>query len=60
MDYIKSEDREKVTEVKLLRKNTAVIFCKTWEDCKIIVDSRKNVNFENEKVSFSLFSEEKP
>ena len=60
MDFIKIEDKEKVTEVKLLRKNTAVIYCKTWEDCKAIVDNRKNVNFENEKISFSLFSDEKP
>ena len=60
MQFIRAGDKEKVTEVKLIRSNTAVIYCKTWEDCKSLVDNLKNSKFENENVYFSLFSEENP
>ena len=58
--YVKPEDRESLVEIKLVRKNTAVICCKSWEDCKRIIDKCKDIKFENEKVYFSLFSDEKP
>ena len=60
MEFIKTDDKEKVIEAKLLRNNTAVIYCKTWEDCKKMVEGLKTPKFENENVFFSLFSEEKP
>ena len=58
--YVKPEDRESLVEIKLVRKNTAVIYCKSWEDCKRIIDKCKDTKFENEKIYFSLFSDEKP
>ena len=59
-EYGKTGDRSSILELKLLRKNMAVIYCKTWEDCKRIISHAKNTKFENEKVFFSMFSEENP
>ena len=59
-EYVKTEDRSSIVGVKLLRKNMAVIYCKTWEDCNRIISHARNTKFENEKVFFSMFSEENP
>ena len=58
--YLKAEDRTSISEIKLLKKNLVVIYFNTWEDCKRIVSKVKDTKFENEKVFFSMFSEEKP
>ena len=58
--FLMAEDRTSITEIKLLRKNLAVIYCNTCEDCKRIISKVKDTKFENEKVFFSMFSEEKP
>ena len=60
MQLLKTEDKEKVIEVKLLRTNTAVIYCRAWDDCKKMVEHLKTTKFENENVYYSLFSEAKP
>ena len=58
--YLNQEDRDSLSEMKLLRKNTAVIYCKSWEDCNRIVNRYRDTKFENEKVYFLIFSSEKP
>ena len=58
--HVKEEDRASILEIKLLKRNTAVIYCKSWDDCKRIVNGIKEAKFENEKVYYSLFAEEKP
>ena len=60
MAHISTEDRASVAEIKLVKKNMAVIYCNSWEECKRILDKIKDTKFENEKVYFSLFSEDKP
>ena len=60
MVHISVEDRASVAEIKLVKKNMAVIYCNSWEECKNIFDKIKDTKFENEKVYFSLFSEDKP
>ena len=60
MEHINLADRDSVTDVKLNRTNTAVIYCRTWEDCSRIVSSKKDERFQNEKVFLSLFSDKKP
>ena len=51
-EYMKEEDKTSITEIKLVKKNTAVIYCKSWEDCKRIVEKMRDSKFENEKVIF--------
>ena len=60
MEFLGNEDKDSVTDCKLLKKSTAVIYCRTWEECKKIVVRLKDTKFQNEKVHFSMFSEVKP
>ena len=60
MEFIKPEDKAFIEEIKLKKKNTAIVFCKSWEDCSRIVMSRKGTKFQEEKVYLSMFYEKKP
>ena len=60
LKHINEEDKDCVTEIKLKKKNMAIIYCRTWDDCNRIVRSKKEAKFQDEKVFLSLFSENKP
>ena len=60
LEHVNLEDRDSVIDVKLNRTNTAVIYCRTWEDCNKIVSSKKDAKFQNEKVFLSMFTDKKP
>ena len=60
MEYVNPEDRESITDLKLQRTNTAIIYCRTWAECKKIVEGKKDAKFQNEKVFLSMFTEKNP
>ena len=55
--HIKDEENTHVTDIKLIKKNMAVIYCNSLEACKRVIESFKDSKFENEKVYFSMFSD---
>jgi hypothetical protein len=58
--FVNPGDKASIVEIKLVKPNLAVIFCKSWGDCSRIVDSKKDSKLNDEKVSFTLFSENPP
>ena len=59
-EYIDDVDKDSVTDIRLIRANTAIIYCRTWDDCSRIIRNKKETKFQDEKVFFSLFSDKKP
>ena len=59
-EYIDEVDKYSITDIRLIKTNTAIIYCLTWDDCSRIIRSKKETKFQNEKVFFSLFADKKP
>ena len=57
-EILKPEHKELVTEIKLKRPDLAIIYCNTWESCKLIVAAYNEFN--GERVTFKMFSNAKP
>ena len=56
-DILEPGDKAVVAEIKLIKSDLAVIFCTTWEDCARIVNNKNYLKFQNEKISYTMFSE---
>ena len=47
-----------ITDVQLKKSNLAIIYCKTWENCKTLVSTYKEFN--GEKVQLKMFAGNNP
>ena len=56
--FLKPEHKALVTDIKLKKKDLAIIYCDTWDSCKTVASSYSEFN--GEKVSFKMFAAEKP
>ena len=59
-EFVKPVDKETIVEIKLVKPDLAVVFCKSWTDCSRIINDKKDSKFHEEKVSFTMFSENAP
>ena len=60
LEHINPEDRDSVTEIKLQKSHTGIIYCRSWDECNKIVLSKKDSKFHDDKVYLSMFAEKKP
>ena len=59
-DFIDPSDKDAVVEIKLNRKDLATVYCKSWQDCSRIVNSRKDKKFQNDKITLTMFADISP
>ena len=57
-ELLAAEHKNMVTDVQLKRPDLAIIYCDTWESCKVIANNYKEFN--GDKVTFKMFSDIKP
>ena len=58
--FVNPGDKASIVDIKLVKPDLAVIFCKSWDDCARIVNSKKDSQLNDEKISITLFSENPP
>ena len=57
-ETLSADHRPFITDVQLKKANLAIIYCKTWENCKTLVSTYKEFN--GEKVQLKMFADSNP
>ena len=56
-DFIDPSDKDAAVEIKLNRKDLATVYCKSWQDCSLIL---KDKRFQNDKITLTMFADVSP